>query len=156
MKIFAHLFVLMMAIVGVGLAVTGGWLASYGGSAYYVIVGVAYVVAAVLMFRSKQAGALIVLAVLAGTVAWALWESGTDFWALFARVMAPLALAGFACVTVPFLSKTASRPIYFGGATAAALLFAGGFALAFQPHGIVSPGADITPYETAAGDNTPE
>jgi len=156
MKLLAWLYAIILALIGLGLAAGGGWLISLGGSAYYLIVGIVYLIAALLLFRGKPAGGLLVLAVAVVTVPWAIWEGGTEFWALFPRLMAPLALAGFALLAVPFVSKSASRIGYFGGAVLAAVLFAAGFGFAFVPHGIVTPAADIPAYQQAQGDNTPQ
>lgn len=155
MKFLAILFSVVLAFIGLGLAGAGAWLLSLGGSPYYAIVGLAYLVAALLLWRRKASGGLIVLLVAVFTLPWALWESGLNFWALFARVMSPLALAGFALLFAPSLSPNANRRIFHGGALLAAVLFAAGFSLTFTPHGVVSPSADISAYKAAKGDNTP-
>lgn len=155
MKLLGRLYAIVLALIGVGLAGGGGWLLSLGGSAYYLIVGLAYIVAGVLMFRGMRIGAVLVLVVLLASVPWAMWESGTDFWALFARLMSPLALTFFALLFAPLLNPAPGRLPYFGGAVVALALFVAGFSLAFEPHGIVRPSATIPAYQEAAGDNAP-
>ncbi|MGB3071052.1 MAG: hypothetical protein WBC18_21035, partial [Ottowia sp.] len=101
MRIISRLFLLLLAVMGLGLAIGGGWLLSLGGSPYYLIAGLAWLLAAWLLWRRRRSGALVTAAVAVLTVPWALWESGADFWALFPRLMAPLAVAALALWLVP-------------------------------------------------------
>lgn len=74
------------AIIGLVLLVGGIYLAVLGGSWYYIIAGIFFIVTAVLLQKLKGA-ALIVYAVLVlGTVVWGLWEVGSDFFALAPRL----------------------------------------------------------------------
>lgn len=156
MKFLARLYTAVLALIGVGLIAAGAWLTMLGGSLYYLIAGAAYLVSAILMWRGRSLGAFLVVLVAILTVPWALWETGTEFWPLFARLMSPLALAGFALLFAPSLATTpANRGLSYGGAVAAAVLFAAGFGLAFVPHGVVKPSAEIASYTQTKGDNTP-
>lgn len=155
MKLLARLYAIVLALIGVGLAGGGLWLITLGGSLYYAIAGLAYLVAALLMLRDKALGGQLVVLVAILTVPWAIWEAGLQFWPLFARLMAPLALAGFALLFTPAVAKPARSAPYYGGALLAAVLFAVGFGFAFMPHGVVRPSADIPAYQPAAGDNNP-
>ncbi len=156
MKFLARLFAVVLGLIGLGLAGGGVWLITLGGSAYYTVVGLAYVAAAILMLRGQALGGQLVLLVAVLTVPWAIWEAGLEFWPLFARLMAPLALAGFALLFTPAASRPTRSGVYYGGAALAAVLFAVGFAFAFVPHGVVRPNAEITPYQQTAGNNEPE
>lgn len=155
MKFLAALFCIVLAFIGLALTGGGTVLLSLGGSPYYAIVGLAYLIAALLLWRRNTSGALIVLLIAVFTLPWALWESGLNFWALFARLMSPIALAGFALLFAPSLSPTANRKLFYGGTLLAATLFTAGFSLAFTPHGLIRPSADIPAYKTAKGDNSP-
>lgn len=155
MKFLATLFCIVLALIGLALIGGGAWLLRLGGSPYYAIVGLAYLVAALLLWRRKTPGSLIVLLVAVFTLPWALWESGLNFWALFARLMSPIALAGFALFFAPSLSPAANRKLFYGGALVTALIFVAGFGLSFVPHGIIQPSADIAPYKVVKGDNSP-
>lgn len=76
---------LFALLTGLYLVGGGAWLASLGGSVYYVIAGVVMIgVAWGLYVRSQMALTLYAL-LLAGTAIWSLWESGPDFWALAPR-----------------------------------------------------------------------
>ncbi|MGR9296975.1 membrane-bound PQQ-dependent dehydrogenase, glucose/quinate/shikimate family [Rhizobium leguminosarum] len=155
MKFLATLFCLVLAFIGLGLIGGGAWLLRLGGSPYYAIVGLSYVVGAFLLWRRKISGSLIVLLVAVFTLPWALWESGLNFWALFARLMSPIALAGFALLFAPSRSPSANRKVFYAGALVTALIFVAGFGLSFVPHGVIRPSADITAYKPAKGDNAP-
>jgi len=78
----------VMALIYVG---GGAYLASLGGSLYYVISGVLFLAAAVLLFRGRRLGAWLFGLTLALSVIWALWEVGFDGWALMPRLMIPAA-----------------------------------------------------------------
>ncbi len=155
MRILAKTFCIVLALIGLALALAGGWLVGLGGSAYYLLAGLAYLVAAWLLWTGKPAGGLVVPGVAILTVIWGFWEAGTDFWALFARLMAPIALAGFAMLFTPSVVATGRARLWRGGALAALVVFVIGFALAFQPHGVVTPSASIATYTAPKGDNTP-
>ncbi|MGB3500291.1 MAG: membrane-bound PQQ-dependent dehydrogenase, glucose/quinate/shikimate family [Mesorhizobium sp.] len=155
MTLLSRLFVVVLGLIGLAVAAAGGWLLSLGGSPYYVLAGIAYLVAAVLMWRRSSFGGVLVLLVAIATVPWALWEAGYAFWDLFARIMAPLALAAFALVFTPSLAQPANRSIWNLGALVLAVLFVVGLGFTFVPHGIVSPSAAIPAYQQAKGDNTP-
>ena len=155
MRALSKLFAIVLGLIGLGVAGGGAWLIGLGGSFYYLIAGLAYVVAAFLLLRGRASGGLLVALVAILTVPWALWEAGLNFWPLFSRLMAPLALAGFALLFTPAAAGLARRGLYYVGALASLVLFAAGIGFAFQPHGVVSPSAEITAYKPAAGDNTP-
>lgn len=80
--------------VACGLAALGGgvWLASLGGSVYYVPAG-ACLIATGLLLRTRPAPALLLHALcIVGTVAWAFREGGLDWWPYAARVDLPFVL----------------------------------------------------------------
>lgn len=154
MRIISRLFLLLLAVMGLGLAIGGGWLLSLGGSPYYLIAGLAWLLAAWLLWRRRRSGALVTAAVAVLTVPWALWESGADFWALFPRLMAPLAVAALALWLVPVGPSLARPRRWRWGGTVFALLFAIGFGMAFMPHGEIKVGTEQA-YKLPSGNNEP-
>lgn len=78
--------------VGIGLVGGGAILAWYGGSLYYLISGLAVATSGALIWRNDQRGTWLYGAMLAGTLAWAIWEVGSDTWGLVARLAAPFLL----------------------------------------------------------------
>lgn len=78
----------IMALIFIG---AGGYLATLGGSLYYVVAGVLFLGAAILLGMGKRNGAWLFGLALAISVIWALWEVGFDGWALMPRLMIPVA-----------------------------------------------------------------
>lgn len=78
----------VMALIFVG---AGGYLATLGGSIYYLVAGLLFLSAAILLFRGRRLGAWLFGLALALSIVWALWEVGFDGWALMPRLLIPVA-----------------------------------------------------------------
>ena len=76
----------IIALLGIALAVGGAKLVSLGGSWYFLIGGVAMAIAGLLIARRNPAGAWLFAAFLVGTAIWAVADVGLVFWPLFSRV----------------------------------------------------------------------
>lgn len=76
---------LFTGLTGLYLLAGGAWLVGLGGSAYYVVAGIALLGVAWLLVRHRSAALVLYALVLVGTAVWASWESGSDFWALAPR-----------------------------------------------------------------------
>ena len=87
-----RIFASVLLLIGLVLAAGGVRLAMLGGSFYYVIAGVLLIAAAIQLWRGAQSGAYLYWLLTAGTVVWALLESGFDGWALAPRVLPFLVL----------------------------------------------------------------
>ena len=85
-SLYARFLAVLLGLAGVVLAVGGVWLVAVGGSAYYLLAGLFLVLDAVLLWRRRGAALLLFAAIFAATLAWALWESGLDWWPLAARL----------------------------------------------------------------------
>ena len=85
-------FALLLFAIGATLGWLGWTLISLGGSAWYLLAGVAIGLAGILLWRRDQRGAWLYALMLIGTLVWALWESGFDGWALAPRLAAPAVL----------------------------------------------------------------
>lgn len=79
------LSLLFTALTGLYLLIGGAWLLSLGGSAYYVVAGVALLGVTWLLYRRRPGALALYALVLVGTAIWSLSESGPDFWALAPR-----------------------------------------------------------------------
>jgi len=144
------LFGVVLALIGLVLAAGGVRLIALGGSWYYLLAGVGLVVSGVLFARGRVAGAWLYGVVFFGTVAWALWEVGPNFWPLVPRLSAVLVLAVFALLLLPQLTRGRSRkPAYTLAGLLVLALLAGGAEM-FVPHGVIEAGATPTPAATAA------
>jgi quinoprotein glucose dehydrogenase len=76
---------LVLLVLGVPLLLAGFWLVVLGGSSYYLLAGLGFVLAGVLLMRRSPAGLWAFALVVGGTLVWALWEAGLDWWPLAAR-----------------------------------------------------------------------
>ncbi len=90
---------IVVLVLGLAMAVPGAYLLRIGGSAYYLLAGIALVTAAVLLWRNSRFGALLYGLILILTTLWAVWESGLDGWALLPR-LALLAVIGWAILLI--------------------------------------------------------
>ncbi len=77
--------VFLTALFGLLLLGGGVYLVLLGGSAYYLLAGASLLVTALLLFRRSAHALTVYAATLFGTLAWALWEVGFDWWQLGPR-----------------------------------------------------------------------
>ena len=77
---------IIAVIMGLVLLLGGIYLAVLGGSWYYIIAGLLFIVTAVLLHKLKSSALLVYSALVLGTVVWGLWEVGSDFFALAPRL----------------------------------------------------------------------
>lgn len=143
--ILRRLVAAVTLLIGIGLAAGGAWLVALGGSPYYVAAGLAYVVAAILLWRARMSGAWIVAAVFVLTIPWAIAESGLSFWPLFPRLVMPAGLAAVALLTsLPLVAaRSRYRPVAYAGAAASALALVAMLGLTLMPHGVIAPAPDM-------------
>lgn len=76
---------LVLGLLGIALAAGGVWLVSLDGSWYYMAAGIALFVCAILVAGRSPLARLLYAALLLGTLAWAIWEIGFDWWLLGTR-----------------------------------------------------------------------
>lgn len=95
--------IVMIAIMGLGLVGGGAWLAMLGGSVYYLVAGIMLLLTAWLLVRRRAEALWIYAALLLGTMAWAIWEAGFDFWSLAPRgdILVPLGV----WLLLPFIAR---------------------------------------------------
>ena len=129
-RVIANLIIVLGAVIAGG----GLWLLLLGGTPYYILSGTAYVVSGMLLWRRRQAGAWLAVALLAATFAWAVWDAGLNYWAVSPRLFLPAGLAFMALLAT--LRFPANKSWRVAAHTAGVLgLFIGiQFALAFVPH----------------------
>nr|WP_298100022.1 glucose/quinate/shikimate family membrane-bound PQQ-dependent dehydrogenase [uncultured Shinella sp.] len=75
----------LVALIGLVLTGGGGWLLSLGGSPYYLVTGLAFFVTAILLFRRSSAALWLYALIVLGSLGWAIWEVGFDWWQLGPR-----------------------------------------------------------------------
>lgn len=76
---------LVYGLIGLALAAGGAWLASLGGSLYYLIAGIGILATGALLVAGRPVALWVFAAVLIGTLAWAVGEIRFDWWPLAAR-----------------------------------------------------------------------
>ncbi|WP_108660561.1 glucose dehydrogenase [Acuticoccus kandeliae] len=107
-----HWVVMLLALVigalGVVLAAGGAYLIALGGSWYYAPAGLGLIATAVLLARRDISALYIYLLVWIGTLGWAYWEAGLDWWAQVPRVVAPTVLLVLVLLATPALGRRPS------------------------------------------------
>ena len=76
----------VIALVGVALGIAGAWLVGLGGSWYHLGAALALLAVGGLLMRRSAMATWVMATLLVGTLAWALWEVGLDWWPLAARL----------------------------------------------------------------------
>jgi quinoprotein glucose dehydrogenase len=95
---------LVLLVLGVPLLLAGAWLGVLGGTWYYLLAGLGFVLAGVLLARRSPAALWMFAVLVGGTLAWALWESGLDWWPLAARGGVVFVLGLF--LMTPWVART--------------------------------------------------
>ncbi|SFH69339.1 glucose/quinate/shikimate family membrane-bound PQQ-dependent dehydrogenase [Bradyrhizobium sp. Gha] len=95
--------IVVLTIMGLYLLLGGVWLTTLGGSPYYVIAGIVLLFTCWLLANRSAAALWVYAALLLGTMGWAVWEVGLDFWSLAPRgdVLAPIGV----WLLLPFVSS---------------------------------------------------
>lgn len=86
MKLLNRLLALLLMLLAAGLLLLGGQLLLAGGSAYYVVAALMLAATAWHMWRQSSKALAVFGLLWAGTLVWALWESGLNGWALAGRL----------------------------------------------------------------------
>ncbi|APG90368.1 glucose/quinate/shikimate family membrane-bound PQQ-dependent dehydrogenase [Sinorhizobium americanum] len=76
---------LLFALIGLVLGAGGTRLVLLGGSPYYLITGLAFLLTALLLYRKSAAAIWVYTLMVLGSLAWAVWEVGFDWWQLGPR-----------------------------------------------------------------------
>ncbi|GBQ05530.1 membrane-bound PQQ-dependent dehydrogenase, glucose/quinate/shikimate family [Saccharibacter floricola] len=111
---------LVIAIIGLLLAIGGVWSAIEGGPLYYLISGIGFLLTAALLFKRNPAGLALYALILFGTLIWALCVTGLDVWGLLPRLDIVL------IVGIVLLLPVISRPLAASRAATLPLLGAVG------------------------------
>jgi quinoprotein glucose dehydrogenase len=145
----------IIALIGFVLTVGGIYLTALGGSAYYVLAGVALLASGALLIRRNILGGWLYCAIFVLTVIWALAEAGTNNWALVPRVIAPLVLL---VATLLIMSTLSSGPYRWKlglGASAAAVTLTAVTGLIFARMADTGPISQLPELRFDMGDPSP-
>ena len=94
---------ILLAILGLGSLGGGLWLILLGGSWYYAVAGILFLVTALLLVKRSPAALAVYALLVIGTLVWALWEAGLDWWPLAARGDV-IAVVGF-LLLIPWITR---------------------------------------------------
>jgi quinate dehydrogenase (quinone) len=152
---------LWLAVLGLVLLVAGAFFAVFGfelvrlkGSWYFLLAGIALVVAGVQIARARQSGALVFGGVFVASIVWALADAGLDFWALFSRLMVLAGLAVAVSLSFPTLRRACGLPSLrkpsFVVAAVLALASLAAFGGMFTVHPVVTATAGAAPARVPA------
>lgn len=75
----------ILVLIGLALTGGGGWLAVLGGSWYYLLAGLGFLLTGALMVLRRPGALWIYALLILGTGLWSVWEVGLDWWALMPR-----------------------------------------------------------------------
>jgi len=76
---------ILFGLIGLALAAGGAQLLMLGDSVYYLLAGIAFFVTAVLLYMRRSAALVLYAVLVIGSLAWAVWEVGLDWWQLAPR-----------------------------------------------------------------------
>ena len=138
------IWVAALGVMVFGLLFTagGGYLASLGGSWYFLLAGLGMIVSSVLLFKRSLKGAWLFALVMALTVIWAVIDAGLVFWPQVSRLLALGFLSLVVALVYPTLRQAnglaGGRGGYALSGVLAIALAAGVWGM-FIPHASVSP-----------------
>jgi membrane-bound PQQ-dependent dehydrogenase (glucose/quinate/shikimate family) len=93
----------ILILIGAVFLCGGFYLATLGGSLYYVISGAALIGSGIFYWRRSRAGELLYGLILVATLIWSWIETDGHFWALEARLFAPAVLGLF--LALPWIRR---------------------------------------------------
>ena len=150
--VWIRIFSAILMLCALGLIIAGAQLVLLHGSAYYLLIGLLYGCAAILLWRYRPAGGFLLLIGLLATLIWAVREVGWTYWPLFPRVMVPIGLAALGLGCSAALLRSANNPAakrWRLGSAAMWLVLFGVLALGFKPHDVIQ-NPQAKPYQPSA------
>src|SRR5579859_334894 len=147
----ALIVALLLGVIGAWFAGGGAWLLALGGSAYYLLGGLACLVSAGRYLRGSPYALTCYLTIVVATCIWAIAEVGLDVWQLAPRIGWPLVLAVL-LILYRLWTRGGGRPLAIA-ATLCSALAAAGIVLAMR-HLPALP-SEVSANVSAAGANAP-
>ncbi|MBA1290306.1 glucose/quinate/shikimate family membrane-bound PQQ-dependent dehydrogenase [Pseudomonas japonica] len=132
-------------VFGLLFTAGGGYLASLGGSWYFLLAGIGMIVSAILLFKRRLWGAWLFAVVMVLSIVWAVVDAGLNFWPLVSRLFALGVLSLVVALVYPSLRKSnglVGGRLGYGLSAVLAIALAAGFWGMFLPHSLVSPSGD--------------
>lgn len=76
---------IVLLLLGLVVGGLGFQLVTLGGSFYYIVAGIVFIATAILLFKRRQSALHLYAALVIGSIIWALYEVGFDWWQLAPR-----------------------------------------------------------------------
>lgn len=92
-------------LLGLVILAGGVWLIALGGSWYYALAGLGLGLTGILLNWRQMAAVWIYLLTWVGTLGWAWWEVGPDWWAQVPRLVAPTLILVLVLLCIPALRR---------------------------------------------------
>lgn len=105
----------ILILAGIALAIGGVWLAALGGSWYYLLAAAGFLLTGILLVKQRSIALWVYAIVVLGTLVWALWEVGLDWWALVPRCSL-IVIIGLWLIT-PWVTRTLGKQPELDSAT---------------------------------------
>ncbi|WP_263261218.1 glucose/quinate/shikimate family membrane-bound PQQ-dependent dehydrogenase [Pseudomonas sp. RIT-PI-S] len=115
----------IIALLGAVLGGGGVYLVTLGGSWYFLLMGLAMLVAGVMIAKRDPRGAWLYGAAFVLTVIWAVWDAGWEYWPLVSRVLTFAVIALVVALAYPVLRRAAGQAGGRGAYAVAAVLAVG-------------------------------
>ena len=125
-------------LLGLVLAAGGAWLATLGGSWYYLLTGIVLIISAVQLARARASAFALYALALVATVIWSLWETGGFFWGLVPRLSPWIVMTIIMAALWPRVSGKGWKGASITIGASVAVGLAGAIAM-FFPHGVIRP-----------------
>ena len=155
-RILQWLLAGLMMLIGLAVGGLGFKLATVGGSSYFLIMGVAMVIAAILIFLNRTSGILLYGIAFIASLFWAVSDAGWDFWPLFSRLFTFAVLAFLCAIVWPFLraaNHTApNKAPAFGVAALLAVAMLVSLGWMFKPQTLVAANEPVPVKPVAPGE----
>ena len=92
---------ILIALLGLPMALMGGLLLVAGGSPYFLIAGALMLSSGYYLYQSKPLGFNIYAVLVLVTLAWAVYEAGNSFWLVGSRIWVVGFIALWLCTICP-------------------------------------------------------
>lgn len=140
-RILQWLLARLMTLIGLAVGGLGLKLVTVGGSGYFLIMGVAMVIAAVLIFINRASGIVLYGIAFIASLFWAVSDAGWDFWPLFSRLFTFAVLAFLCAIVWPFMRaanhNAPNKAPAFGVAAVLAVVMLVSLGWMFKPQTLV-------------------
>src|SRR5947209_297240 len=100
---------LVMALIGIVLAIGGAWLIMLGGSPYYLLAGVLLLVSGWFLFQGRLVGGWIYIGLFIISALWGFAESRGNAWAMVPWLIAPFVILVLTLIVMSTLTPHAAR-----------------------------------------------